>query len=634
MNTIANPMKYRTDIDGLRAIAVLSVVGFHAFGVQGGFVGVDIFFVISGFLISTILLTNLENSNFSFVDFYARRVKRIFPALILVLIASFIMGWFILLPDEYKQLGKHIAGASVFISNFILWNEAGYFDHEAITKPLLHLWSLGVEEQFYIIWPLLLWITWKKKFNLIYTIAIIALISFALDIKDVRSDTTAAFYSPLTRFWELLCGSFIAWLSVTHQKKTLSNNILINNLLSVAGILLVIFCLFALSKDNYSIGPFALLPTSAAVLLILAGSQAWINRVILSNRVLVWFGLISFPLYLWHWPLLVFSKLSIADGTISAKATKIIAVLLSILLAWLTYKLIEKPVRFGKSSKTKPLILVVFITIMGGIGYFTYLKNGLDYRVAEILRDGDGSPKYQGTYQLGNCFQGNDKFHFGACAMDKDNSKKTIVLWGDSHAAHFYAGYKTRFGKTFNIILLSETGCRPILKDKSIDEKCYEVNNHILQMIQKEKPEKVVLSAAWGHHDDWMYVANTVDQLRALGINNIDLIGPAPDWVNTLPRQLFIYSRLDKQHRVPTRMSFGLNRYFLTLDVSMKELAKRKNINYISLANILCNDQGCMTRVGKNFEDLVSTDYGHFTEFGSKYIVSQFPSNILVAKRE
>jgi peptidoglycan/LPS O-acetylase OafA/YrhL len=626
-----NHLKYRRDIDGLRAIAILSVVGFHAFGVRGGFVGVDIFFVISGFLISTILLTNLENSNFSFADFYVRRVKRIFPALILMLSTIFIMGWFILLPSEYKQLGKHVAGASVFISNFLLWNEAGYFDNEAITKPLLHLWSLGVEEQFYIIWPLLLWITWKKQFKLIYTIAIIALISFLLNIKIIHTDSVAAFYSPQTRFWELLCGSFIAWLTLASQKKTFSNiNLnrnIINNVLSLFGILLIIFCLFALSKDNYFIGPFAVLPTLGALFIILAGTEAWINRVILSHRTLVWFGLISFPLYLWHWPLLVFSKLSISGGTLSPRVAKILAVAISILLAWLTYKLIENPIRFGKNSKTKAIILIILITMIGCVGYITYFNNGLNFRVPEILQYGSQS-KYSPRYRIDSCFQGNDRYHFGACTMAKDDTKKTILLWGDSHAAHFYAGYKERFGKNFNIVLISETGCRPILKDNSSDEKCNEVNNYILGLVKKEMPEKIVLSAAWGHHDDWRDVANTIDQLKKLGVKNIDLIGPAPDWIDTLPRQLFIYSRLDKQHQIPTRMSFGLVHDFLKLDPSMKELATRKKINYISLAKILCNDKGCMTRVGDNFNNLITLDYGHFTEFGSIYIVSKFPNTV------
>jgi peptidoglycan/LPS O-acetylase OafA/YrhL len=175
--------KYRADIDGLRAIAVLSVVCFHAFPVRlkGGFIGVDIFFVISGYLISTIIFDNLERDSFSFVEFYSRRIKRIFPALLLVLIACLAFGWFALLADEYKQLGKHIAAGAGFVSNFVFWNESGYFDNAAETKPLLHLWTLGIEEQFYIIWPLLLWAAWKRKFNLLTITLVIAIISFLFE---------------------------------------------------------------------------------------------------------------------------------------------------------------------------------------------------------------------------------------------------------------------------------------------------------------------------------------------------------------------------------------------------------------------------------------------------------------------
>lgn len=186
-NHLTHP-KYRPDIDGLRAIAILSVVGFHAFPdwVKGGFIGVDIFFVISGYLISTIIFDSLEHNRFSFVEFYSHRIKRIFPALLLVLISCFIFGWFTLLADEYKQLGKHIAGGAGFVSNFIFWNESGYFDNAAQTKPLLHLWSLGIEEQFYIIWPWLLWFTWKKRLNFLTITIAVAIISFGLNIARVN----------------------------------------------------------------------------------------------------------------------------------------------------------------------------------------------------------------------------------------------------------------------------------------------------------------------------------------------------------------------------------------------------------------------------------------------------------------
>lgn len=215
--------KYRPDIDGLRALAVLSVVAFHAFPswIKGGFIGVDVFFVISGYLISTIIFESLERDAFSFSEFYARRIKRIFPALLLVLLSCLVFGWFVLLSPEYKQLSKHVASSAGFIQNLVLWSESGYFDNTAATKPLLHLWSLGVEEQFYIVWPLLLWVAWKRNFNFLIIIILVAVISYYLNIVGVKKDSIATFYSPLTRFWELLSGGFLAHIN----KKELYNNI-------------------------------------------------------------------------------------------------------------------------------------------------------------------------------------------------------------------------------------------------------------------------------------------------------------------------------------------------------------------------------------------------------------------------
>ncbi len=204
--------RYRADIDGLRAIAVLAVIGFHAFPDRfpGGFIGVDIFFVISGFLISTIIFESLERGRFSFSEFYGRRIRRIFPALVLVLAATYAFGWFHLLAMEYKQLGRHIAGGAGFLSNFVLWDEAGYFDTAAETKPLLHLWSLGIEEQFYVCWPLLLWLAWKMKWGFLRITLALGVISFALNIDAAYSNVVAAFYAPQTRFWELMAGALLA----------------------------------------------------------------------------------------------------------------------------------------------------------------------------------------------------------------------------------------------------------------------------------------------------------------------------------------------------------------------------------------------------------------------------------------
>lgn len=351
--------KYRKDIDGLRAIAVMLVVGFHAFPkiVKSGFIGVDIFFVISGYLISTIIFSSLEGERFSFVEFYARRVKRIFPALLLVLVASLVYGWYILLPDEFKQLGRHIAGGSGFVSNFILWNENGYFDNSAKTKPLLHLWSLAIEEQFYIFWPILLYFVWKQKWSFLRVTALIFIISFAINIFLIQNDKIAGFYSPLSRFWELMVGGSLAYI-LLHSNHLLRK---FKNFQSVFGFVLLIIGLFIINEGSPFPGWWALFPTFASVFIISAGSDAWLNKKLLSNKVMVWLGLISYPLYLWHWPLLVWTEITTNSGTRSFK--KLILVCLSIFLSWLTYRFIE--LKFRNSRSIIALLLVFGMTGTG-----------------------------------------------------------------------------------------------------------------------------------------------------------------------------------------------------------------------------------------------------------------------------
>lgn len=367
--------KYRADIDGLRAIAVLSVVGFHAFPnlIQGGFIGVDVFFVISGFLICTIIFENLEKGTFSFVEFYVRRIKRIFPSLLLVLVASYIFGWFTLFIEEQKQLGKHIAYAAGFVSNIVLWSEAGYFDNSSETKPLLHLWSLGIEEQFYIVWPPLLWLAWKWKFNLFAVSILVTVLSFYLNVEGVQKDIVASFYSPQTRFFELLCGSLLAWMTLYKRAAVVSmqdvDGNFLPNVLSFLGLLLLAYGFFRINKNFSFPGYWVIVPVGGAVLILSAGPNAWLNRTVLSNRIAVWFGLISFPIYLWHWPLLSFAR--IVESGLPSLSVRIAAVLLAILLAWLTYVFVERPIRFGKHGWRKAFVLVVLMLGVGCIGYIT-----------------------------------------------------------------------------------------------------------------------------------------------------------------------------------------------------------------------------------------------------------------------
>ena len=284
---------YRPDIDGLRAIAVLAVVGFHYFPgrLPGGFIGVDVFFVISGYLITSILLRSLQDGTFSIAGFYGRRVRRIFPALAVILAVSFVLGWALLMPLEFKQLGKQIVAGAFFVPNFLFWSEAGYFDNP-LEKPLLHLWSLGIEEQFYIVWPVLLWFVWSRRWPLLSTIAAITFVSFATNILLTTNDPVAGFYSPISRAWELGLGALLACWRTSIKGKSYPGS---NRGLSMVGLLMIGGTTLLLDETATFPGWWAAVPVLGACLVIIAGPGSFLNRRLLSFPALVWIGLISYP---------------------------------------------------------------------------------------------------------------------------------------------------------------------------------------------------------------------------------------------------------------------------------------------------------------------------------------------------
>jgi peptidoglycan/LPS O-acetylase OafA/YrhL len=630
--------KYRPDIDGLRAIAVLAVVGFHAFPdwITGGFIGVDIFFVISGFLISTIIFSSLRNGNFSFVEFYSRRIRRIFPALLLILIASFTLGWFLLLPSEYKQLSKHIAGGAGFISNFLFWNESGYFDNSADKKPLLHLWSLGIEEQFYILWPLLLWLAWRQKFDLLKLTMLIAATSFFLNIAQstIYGDWVAAFYSPQTRIWELLAGAVLAHVSLQKENTApaLGQRLEVDgkrrhSLQSLLGAVLIAVGFRVITKESILPGWWAVLPILGTVLIISAGPRAWLNRLILSNRVLVWLGLISFPLYLWHWPLLSFAR--IAQGQLPSVEIRFATVIFSIVLAWLTYRLLEKPVRSGKHGKEKALALTMMMITVGYIGFYSSDDDGPAPKLPKIVQDLIGY-KYQKSakFEKSACSLGpsQDYSAFTHCAwQDEQDTKPSLLLWGDSNAEHLYAGYKDSFGGQFEIVMRTASLCPPIMNMEIASRPhCKKINDYIFESIRKNKPEKVVLAAIWNEYD-WKKIESTINQLRKIGITNIDVIGPVPRWTDNLPRLLYLKYRSDALRQIPERMKFGLRQDVIELDQTLANYSKQLKVNYVSAIKILCDEHGCITRLGETGDTLTAYDHVHLTVKSSQFLVSRFP---------
>lgn len=367
---------YRPDIDGLRAVAVLSVVTFHAFPkyMRGGFTGVDVFFVISGFLITSIIVEGMRQGTFSFSEFYGRRIRRIFPALLLVLTSCLVFGWYGLLAIEYEQLAKHALAATVFLSNFALWSEAGYFDKTAEAKPLLHLWSLSIEEQFYLVWPALVWAAFRFRANLLLIIAALAIASFATDVAYLSTgDGVAAFYAPHARAWELLCGSLLACTALAGGSPDATNRKLLADACSIAGAVLLLVGFWAISKESNFPGFAALVPVGGAVMLIAAGPHALVNRTVLSNKVLVAIGLISYPLYLIHWPLLSFAR--IIEGEVPSRGYRALAVVISFLLAWLTYRVVEKPIRSRPFSWKAPA-LVASSTLAGLAAYAVFASEG------------------------------------------------------------------------------------------------------------------------------------------------------------------------------------------------------------------------------------------------------------------
>lgn len=385
MSPVSNSPTYRPDIDGLRALSILAVLTYHGFPslLPGGFVGVDVFFVVSGYLITGLILSELQQNRFSFASFYARRIRRIFPALVLVLISVYVAGWSMLFADEFEQLGTHIAGAAVFGSNFVLLGEVGYFDVTSHSKPLLHLWSLAIEEQFYLFWPLLISFLWARGWRGVTPTLVLLVASLGLSIGAYS--TTTAFYSPLSRFWELAAGATIVQAE-RFQGEVLGRVALrfservwlrLRNGAALLGVALICAAAYVTPAESFP-GWWALIPVAGSALVIGAGPGSWINRNILSRSPLVFVGLISYPLYLWHWPLISFAWMAYARNP--PDLTICVLLVVSFVLAWLTYVWVERPLRFGTSPGRVVAGLVAAVVLAGSAGLWTTYAHGIGSR--------------------------------------------------------------------------------------------------------------------------------------------------------------------------------------------------------------------------------------------------------------
>ena len=450
---------YRPDIDGLRALAILAVVSFHVFPdkIPGGFLGVDVFFVISGFLISTIIFKSLANNRFSFIEFYAHRIRRISPALILVVAFCLAVGRNALLPAEFRVLGKHVVASAGFFENFVLWREAGYFDISTALKPLMHVWSLSIEEQFYLIFPLLVVGVWRLRLSLLAFVVLTGAMSFATYLYVIQHDAVAAFFSPQTRYWELMTGAILAHLMLNRDTEGLTGvqsygaqikgavlhksplRIVPNRLrrallissASVLGLALVALAMFGMNSHQVLLYPGAAAPLAVlgAAMLIFSGQSAWVNRALLSNRLVVFIGLVSYPLYLWHWPLL--SYLTIVEGKYPEPYQRVLCMLLAFVLAVLTFQFVEQPIR--RNRKNKGRIAGALVVGMSGLMLLgissKYLSRTYDQQTAKILQSWTFA-----DYPPPDDVHLDKKYRFSVVGH---NDQNRILFIGDSHSRQY-----------------------------------------------------------------------------------------------------------------------------------------------------------------------------------------------------
>lgn len=657
------PPGYRRDIDGLRAVAILSVLVFHAFpsSLPGGFVGVDIFFVISGFLISSIIFRGLQTEQFSFIQFYAHRARRIFPALTLVLATAFAFGWFTLLPDEFTQFGRHLAASAGFVQNFALWHEAGYFDIASESKPLMHLWSLAIEEQFYLLYPLLVWGAWRLGLNVLTTVVLLAFISFGINIDSIEKDATQTFYLPQTRIWELLAGAWVASMQLFRQEQRVDavgrlwlhrvtshpfllsgdGRRLMGHLLSLGGLALLFLSVTAIRADRPYPGWGALAPVTGASLVILAGPQSWGNRQLLGNRLMVFIGLVSYPLYLWHWPVLSYARILEAGAPPTAIRTLLLVA--SFLLAWMTYRFVEYPVRFGKRSQSRTIALCLLLAGLGGLGALISHLQGVPSRIPSEVRTLLSHPEPDWFKHIRG-----DVCHLQAPLADKhadlciETGKPSVMLWGDSHAASLSMGLRDlQTVSDFGLIQLTQAGCGPVfdLPKLLYKKNCNALNEKLLAKARSLQPDILLLHGAWKHRD-WPIepreltgqLSDTLTRLKAaLPHTRIIVIGPVPQWKQPLNKVMYSYWRRGSPHRYPDQyMTWGLDPEIPHFDAAVRSAASAQGITYISAYRIMCPTQGCMARVAPEMSsELTYADDGHLTTAGSNFLVRSMRDIIL-----
>ncbi len=592
-------MKHNPVIDGLRAVAILPVVMFHALPgyAPGGFVGVDVFFVISGFLISGLIFDGVACNSFSLGTFYAARIRRIFPALLVVLAAVLVAGWWLLFPIEMIRLGHQIVASAAFAANIYFWSQAGYFSPDATTYPLLHLWSLGVEEQFYVVWPLVITLLWRCNRAILPAIVVVGAASLAVSL--LTEGRAAGFYLPMSRVWELMLGAGLAWLMPDSKRRFPP---ILLDVAAIGGLGLILGSIVWIHESDPYPGWRALVPTVGACLVLWSGSDSRTVAPLLSWRPLVFVGLISYPLYMWHWPVFWIGR---TIGTVDlsvARATMLVAI--SFALAWVTFVLVEKPIRFGtlRSWPAIPVWLAASLAIVALVGQgftVTGFPGRWPSEVTALL-----TYKFDDSiFRVGKCHlkpeQGPSDFS-SECFSSHKAGDRHVVLWGDSAATAIEPGLRQIGAGHLDIDELTTSNCPPFIGDyRPMADRphCSAINKFAFGYIRTSRPDIVIISFSPSYDTDLpRQAANTVRELRKFFAGPLIVVGPPPLWPKAFPETLINSYLASPSSGVPRFLAMppDVARASETLDQTIGQAVSSERALYLSATRQLCQRRQCI----------------------------------------
>jgi peptidoglycan/LPS O-acetylase OafA/YrhL len=619
-------LDYRSDVDGLRAVAVLPVLLYH-FGIwpfSGGFVGVDVFFVISGYVITLGLSRQIAEGKFSIVGFYDRRIRRILPALIVVVVTSLVLGYFLLLPSDFESLGQQALWSAGGFGNFYFLFNTGYFDRASDLLPLLHMWSLGVEEQFYFFWPMLLFCLSRLGGKAVTRgLLVIIAVSFALSVYYVQENAPVAFYMLYTRAWELALGAILVYAPTIRGRRT-------NETLALIGIGLIAYAIFMLDEKDSFPGLNALWPCAGAALMIWTRGT-FVARV-LSLRPAVFIGLISYSLYLWHWPVVVFFRIW-ANGVRPNFTEAIYLCLVSVALAWLSYRFVERPFRAGHDPKTQrsPIATIAVgllsIAVVAGAGAMVWSSGGLPIRLPETAQHYASFMKYHQPNSDKLRCEFNETIHniklLNPRCLIGPPDRPNVLLIGDSHAGHFHQALRQTYPDV-NFSRFISTGCRPLLAQQGQDYCTRLMGQAFEKLIPEGKFDAIILSGRWrfGQIDK---MSDTIRFLKKY-TNQVVVFGQTMEYRDLLPA-ILLREYMPRRHQ--SIGSLSLYRQMKEIDVALAGYAK--DADYRSVIDVICPNGKCALTLG---ETPFQNDQDHLTFEGAAFVVGVFKNEGLSFGRQ